>query len=160
MARFEFTMVSDAMMQGLLEARATGAEIVAYQMLVRGLPKDRRSTECWMPADMAEVKVGMRADVFTRALNGLCRKTITLADGARVPVLTKVSRGCRGHCPHYDDTLGAAIAEGSYPPGIARQDSHAIEGRNARQKQGPIAEFSTSNCKAKSTQLQGKVAFL
>lgn len=116
MARFAFTMVSSAMLRGLLEAGATGTEICAYTALVMGLPKDRSRTECWMPADTAEEKMGMRADVFTRSLRSLCGKTITTADGERVPVLTKLTRGCFGHCPHYEDTLGKAIAAGQYPP--------------------------------------------
>lgn len=168
MARFEFTMVSDAMMRGLLEASATGAEIIAYLMLVRGLPKDRSVTDCWMPADMAEKKVGMRPDVFSRALRDLCKKTVMATDGEMVPVLTKVSRGCKGHCPHYDDTLGQLISEGRYPAGIARQDGHAIsepiarqdrqaiDDPNARQKQDPLDEFSTLECKAETDQLEGK----
>lgn len=156
MARFEFTMVSDAMMRGLLAAEATGAEIIAYQMLVRGLPKDRSVTDCWMPADMAEKKVGMRPDVFSRALRDLCKKTVMAADGELVPILTKVSRGCKGHCPHYEDTLGQLISEGRYPAGIARQDGQAIDGPNARQKQDPLDEFSTLECKAETDQLEGK----
>ncbi len=180
MARFEFTMVSDAMLQGLEEAGATGTEMRAYVMLIRGLPKDRSNAECWMPADMAETKVGMRPDVFTRALRALCVKAVTTSEGKRAPILTKVSRGCRGHCPHYEDTLGRLIAGGEYPPAIARQPCHAMaapigdptgspinepigdpertpkqEG-NGRQKQAPFAEFSTSDCKAKTDQLQGK----
>lgn len=168
MARFEFTMVNDAMMQGLFEAGATGCEVVAYQMLIRGLPKDRSTADCWMPADMAEVKVGMRADVFTRSLRSLCTKTVVTSEGKPAPILTKISRGCRGHCPHYEDTLGQLIAEGKYPPPIARQAGHAIaeangtptgapiEQPNGRQSLTPIAEFSTSECKAKTDQLEGK----
>lgn len=156
MARYEFTMASDAMLQGLEEAGATGSETRAYLMLVRGLPKDRSKAECWMPADMAEVKVGMRPDVFSRALRGLCEKTVHTSDGELVPILTKVSRGCRGHCPHYEDTLGLAIANGDYPPTIARQNRNAIDEPNARQKQAPLDEFSTSEWKAKTGQLEGK----
>ena len=116
MARYEFTMVSDSMLRGLLEAGATGAEITAYTMLVRGLPRDKSKTECWMPADMAEEKVGMRPDVFTRALRSLTKKAFTTVGGEPVTVLTKVSRGCYGHCPHYEDNLGRLISEGGYPP--------------------------------------------
>ena len=155
MARFEFTMVSDAMMQGLIEAGATGCEVVAYQMLIRGLPKDRSTADCWMPADMAEVKVGMRADVFTRSLRSLCTKTVVTSEGKPAPILTKMSRGCRGHCPHYEDTLGRLIAEGKYPPNGAPTGS-PIEQPNGRQNHTPIAEFSTSECKAKTDQLEGK----
>lgn len=121
MAQYKFTMASDEMLRGLLEAGSAGSEIVAYQMLVRGLPKDRRNAECWMPADMAEEKVGMRSDVFTRALRALCGKTVVAAGGERRPVLTKLTRGCYGHCAHYEDTLGRLIAEGKYPPQDARQ---------------------------------------
>ena len=156
MARYEFTMASDAMLQGLEEAGATGSETRAYLMLVRGLPKDRSKAECWMPADMAEVKVGMRPDVFSRALRGLCEKTVHTSDGELVPILTKVSRGCRGHCPHYEDTLGRLISEGKYPLANARQNRNAIDEPNARQKQAPLDEFSTSEWKAKTGQLEGK----
>lgn len=121
MAQYKFTMASDAMLRGLLEAGATGNEMAAYLMLVRGLPKDRGSAECWMPADIAEEKVGMRADVFSRALRGLCGKTVAVADGERRPVLTKLTRGCFRHCAHYEDTLGLAVARGEYPPPVARQ---------------------------------------
>lgn len=118
MAQFRFTMASDEMLRGLLEADATGAEIVAYQMLVRGLPKDRGNAECWMPADMAEEKVGMSSHTFSKMLRSLSRKTFTTADGERRPVITKLTRGCRGHCPHFEDTLGLAIARGEYPPAM------------------------------------------
>lgn len=121
MARFEFTMVSDAMLQGLAEAGATGAETRAYIMLVRGLPKDRRNAECWMPADMAEAKGVMSAAMFTKSLAALTKKTVTTTDGTPEPILTKVSRGCRGHCPHYEDTLGRLIASGRYPTGNAEE---------------------------------------
>ena len=168
MARFEFTMVSDAMLQGLAEADATGAEMRAYIMLVRGLPRDRSTAECWMPADMAEKKIGMRPDVFSRSLRDLCKKTVRASDGNPLPVLTKITRGCRGHCPHYEDTLGLAIANGDYPPAIARQkrtpkkepnglpDGRPIEEPNGRQKQDPLGEFSTSEWKAENDQLEGR----
>lgn len=160
MARFEFTMVSDAMLQGLEEADATGTEMRAYIMLIRGLPKDRAYAECWMPADMAEKKIGMRPDVFSRALRDLCKKTVRVSGGGLVPVLTRKSRGCRGHCPHYEDTLGLAIANGDYPPTIARQTRPPIEEPNGRQKQDPLDEFSTSEWKAKNDQLEGKLVTL
>lgn len=116
MAKYEFTMVTDAMMRGLMESGATASEMAAYIMLVRGLPIDRKSAECWMPADMAEKKVGMNERTFSKMLRSLCGKTITTKGGKQVPVLTKLTRGCKGHCPHYEDTLGKAIANGTYPP--------------------------------------------
>ena len=165
MARFEFTMVSDAMLQGLAEADATGAEILAYIMLIRGLPKDRSNAECWMPADMAEAKGVMSAHTFSKMLRSLASKPFTTIDGEPRTILTKVTRGCRGHCPHYEDTLGRLIAEGAYPPPNARQSGHAIgesngdqtghpkEARNGDPKQAPIDEFSTLNWGPKTNQL-------
>ncbi len=165
MARFEFTMVSDAMLQGLGDAGATGAEILAYIMLIRGLPKDRGNAECWMPADMAEEKGVMSAHTFSKMLRSLASKPFTTIDGEPRTILTKVTRGCRGHCPHYEDTLGRLIAEGAYPPSIARQSGHAIgkrngdptghpkEARNGDPKQAPISEFSTLEWGPKTNQL-------
>lgn len=115
MPKYEFTMVTDAMLVGLAEAGATGCEIMAYILLVKGLPKDRSKTDCWMPADQAEEKGVMTAHTFSKMVRSLTKKTITLADGTQAPVLTQISRGCRGHCPHFEDTLGKAIAEGRYP---------------------------------------------
>lgn len=115
MAKFEFTMVTDAMLAGLAEAGATGTETMAYILLVRGLPADRKRSDCFMPADMAEKKGVMSAHTFSKMLRSLTRKTVTLADGTKAPVLTQLTRGCRGHCPHFEDTLGKAIADGNYP---------------------------------------------
>jgi len=168
MARFEFTMVSDAMLQGLAEAGATGAEMRAYIMLIRGLPKDRSNSECWMPADMAEAKSVMSAAMFTKALAALSRKVFTTVDGEPRTILTKVSRGCRGHCPHYEDTLGRLVAEGKYPPkaGSRRNDCSGnsgpigtptgapIEEPNGTPKQTPFQEFSTMEWNTKTDQLE------
>ncbi len=153
MARYEFTMVSDAMMQGLLEAGATGGEIIAYQMLIRGLPKDRSNAECWMPADMADVKVGMSAHTFSKMLRSLASKPFTTVDGEPRTVLTKVTRGCRGHCPHYEDTLGRLIAEGKYPPPIGAPTGSPIEKPNGDPKPTPIDDFSTLEWGPKTNQL-------
>jgi len=154
MARFEFTMVSDAMLQGLAEARATGAEMRAYILLVRGLPRDRSNAECWMPADMAEAKEVMSAAMFTKAVSSLSRKAFTTVDGVPQTVLTKITRGCRGHCPHYEDTLGRLIAEGAYPPPIASPTGAPKDGPIASPKQAPIGEFSTLECITKTGQLE------
>lgn len=166
MARFEFTMVSDAMLQGLAEAGATGSEMRAYIMLVRGLPKDRSNAECWMPADMAEAKNVMSPAMFTKSLATLSKKEFTTVDGEPRTVLTKITRGCRGHCPHFEDTLGLAIANGEYPPTIARQkrtpieepngtpNGRPIEEPNGTPKQTPIDEFSTLEWNTKTNQLE------
>ena len=153
MARFEFTMVSDAMMQGLFEAGATAGEIIAYQMLVRGLPKNRSNAECWMPADMAEVKVGMDAHTFSKQLRSLSRKTFTTVDGEPKTVLTKVTRGCRGHCPHFEDTLGLMAARGQYPPRNGDPQRPPNQSANGDPKQTPINEFSTLEWGPKTNQL-------
>ena len=116
MARYEFTMVSDQMILGLTEAGATANEIKAYIVLVRGLPMDRSKSQCWMHADMAQEKIGMDAHTFSKALRSLCNKTVSVTGGKRVPVITKLTRACKGHSPHYEDTLGVAIARGTYPP--------------------------------------------
>lgn len=121
MPKYEFTMVTDAMLAGLSEADATGAETMAYIMLVRGLPLDRSNADCWMPADMAEKKGIMSAHTFSKMLRSLAKKTVVLSDGTRAPVVTQLSRGCRGHCPHFEDTLGKAIAEGRYKPEMGTQ---------------------------------------
>ena len=166
MARFEFTMVSDAMLQGLADAGATGSETRAYIMLVRGLPKDRGNAECWMPADMAEEKGVMSAAMFTKTLAGLSKKAFTTIDGEPRTVLTKLTRGCKGHCPHYEDTLGRLIAEGLYPPRIATPNGdaigkrngdptgHPIEARNGTPKQAPLAEFSTKEWNTKTRPME------
>lgn len=154
MARFEFTMVSDAMLQGLADAGATGSETRAYIMLVRGLPKDRSNAECWMPADMAEEKGVMSAAMFTKTLAGLSKKAFTTIDGEPRTVLTKLTRGCKGHCPHYEDTLGRLIAEGLYPPRIATPNGDAIDRPNGTPKQAPLAEFSTLECNTKTKPMQ------
>ena len=165
MARFEFTMVSDAMLQGLADAGATGTEILAYIMLIRGLPKDRSNAECWMPADMAEAKGVMSAHTFSKMLRSLASKPFTAIDGEPRTILTKVTRGCRGHCPHYEDTLGRLIAEGAYPPRNATPNGDAIgkrngdptghpkEARNGDPKHTPIDDFSTLEWGPKSNQL-------
>ena len=111
MPKFEFTMVNAGMLKGLAEAGATGAEMRAYIMLVMGLPKDRSRTECWMPADTAEEKGVMTARMFTKCMDSLTKKEFTAPDGKKMPILTRVTRGCRGHCPHYRDNLGKAIAD-------------------------------------------------
>ena len=172
MARFEFTMVSDAMLQGLAEAGATGSEMRAYIMLIRGLPKDRSNAECWMPADMAEAKNVMSPAMFTKVLATLSKKVFTTVDGEPRTVLTKITRGCRGHCPHFEDTLGLAIANGDYPPPIARQtrppieepngtpNGRPIEEPNGTPKQTPIGEFSTLEWNTKTTQLEYHVVLL
>lgn len=121
MPKYEFTMVTDAMLAGLSEAGATGAETMAYILLVRGLPLDRRRTDCWMPADMAEKKGVMSAHTFSKMLRSLTKKTVTLADGTKAPILTQLTRGCRGHSPHFEDTLGKSVAAGLYPPELGHQ---------------------------------------
>jgi len=115
MPKFEFTMVSTGMLKGLAEAGATGAEMRAYIMLVMGLPKDRSRSECWMPADTAEEKGVMSARMFTKCMDSLTKKKFTAPNGKKIPVITRVTRGCRGHCPHYRDNLGKAIAESAKP---------------------------------------------
>lgn len=116
MAKFEFTMVGDEMLRGLLEAGATASEVAAYITLVRGLPKDRKTSDCWMPADIAEEKLGMSARMLTKCLTSLTRKCVTIEHDGEVPILTKTQRACKGHCAHYSDNLGRLIAEGLYPP--------------------------------------------
>ena len=166
MARFEFTMVSDAMMRGLAVAGATGTEIIAYLMLVRGLPKDRSVTDCWMPADMAEKKAGISAHTFSKALRTLSKKVFTVVDGEPVTVITQTSRGFRGHCPHFEDNLGRMAAEGSYPPSNGDQIRHPLDRRigdptgnpfqepNGDPKQDPLDEFSTLEWRPKTHQLE------
>jgi hypothetical protein len=154
MARFEFTMVSDAILQGLADGGATGSETRAYIMLIRGLPKDRSNAECWMPADMAEAKGVMSAAMFTKAVTSLSKKEFAIVDGEPRTVLTKVTRGCRGHCPHYEDTLGRLIAEGKYPQTNATPNSDAKSVSNGTPKQTPIGEFSTLDWNTKTDQLE------
>ena len=148
MPKYEFTMVSDPMLRGLREAGATSSEIIAYLMLVRTLPKDRSRIKCWMPADKAEEKTGMSPHTFSKALRGLTNKTFKVTGGAELTVLSQISRGCRGHCPHFTDNLGWAISEGTYPAdgdsGNGDPNRHPIRGRNGDPKQDPITEFSTS----------------
>ena len=133
MPKYAFTMVSDEMLRGLADAGTTGSEMRAYIMLVKTLPKDRSRYECWMPADMAEEKGVMSARMFTKCLDALTKKSFATLDGQPVPILTKVSRGCKGHCPHYEDNLGRLIAEGRYPAN-GDPNRHPIDGSNASPK--------------------------
>ena len=98
-------------------------------------------------------------------MRSLSKKVFTTLDGEPKTVLTKITRGCRGHCPHYEDTLGQLIAEGKYPPNGAptgspieqpngRQNQTPIDEPNGTPKHTPIDEFSTSNCTTKTSQME------
>ena len=106
-----------------------------------------------MPADMAEVKVGMDAHTFSKQLRSLSRKTFTTIDGEPRTVLTKVTRGCRGHCPHFEDTLGLMAARGQYPPRNGDPKRPPNQVANGDPKQTPINEFSTLEWGPKTNQL-------
>ena len=127
-----FTMVTDAMLEGLREAGATASEIMAYILLVRMERANTRGGsaryEVWMAADLAEQKLGMSARTFSKSLRSLTQKTFADATCNAVPVLTQVRRGCRGHSPHFFDNLGQRIDAGLYPVAIGDPTGHPLAG--------------------------------
>lgn len=102
-----FTKLAVGTLRNLYSARANGTECVAYAILTRYHNDEEHPARCWHSAQLAEDELGMRLDVFSRALNSLTKKSFTL-DGMTVPILAKVSDGHNGRAAVYNDNLYAA----------------------------------------------------
>lgn len=103
-----FTRLTTGTMRRLYAAKASGTEILAYAMLTRYHNDPEHPARCWHSGQMVEDELGMRIDVFCRALKSLTEKTFAYGD-AEVPILTKVSEGRRGRAAVFNDNLYAAV---------------------------------------------------
>ncbi len=102
-----FTKLSVEVLRRLYGAKVNGTECIAYAMLTRYHNDAEHPARCWHSAQLAEDELGMRLDVFSRALNGLTKKTFA-HDGKSIPILAKVSDGHNGRAAVYNDNLYAA----------------------------------------------------
>lgn len=110
-----YTQLWDGQIRGLTEAGASGNERAAYEFATRFHGDATHPARFWVNADMAADKIGMRSDVFARALRDLCKKCFYIG-GRPVPILTKVARGQNGHSARYNDNLYQAVClERTYP---------------------------------------------
>lgn len=101
-----FTRMTTATMRRLYDAKASGVEILAYAMLTRYHNDEEHPARCWRSAQLVESELGMRVDVFCRALRSLTKKTFDY-DGRKIPILTKVSDGHNGRAAVFNDNLYA-----------------------------------------------------
>ena len=112
----QFTRITDAEMRALVEAGASGREIIAYLQLMRYEGDPEHPTRHWVSASAASRRTGMSWDAVRQALARLTRRRFTVAGGATLPVLTRVERACRNKSAVYNNNVQAAMNAGQLPP--------------------------------------------